>query len=101
MENNLIVKCPHCGREYLLCEIVYPNSLLGYATDIERDIYGKIIYHNSNEISDTESYTCDECRKPFKVKTKIICETSKDTTNDFEVSYSTPLYGDRLILKEN
>ena len=37
-----VIKCPHCGREYLPVEIFYPTSFFGKPTNVYRDEQGKI-----------------------------------------------------------
>ena len=37
-----VIKCPHCGREYLPVEIFYPASFFGKPTTVYRDEQGKI-----------------------------------------------------------
>jgi hypothetical protein len=38
------VKCPHCGHEHELSEILMPGDLLGRPEVVVRDAVGKIIY---------------------------------------------------------
>lgn len=38
------VKCPHCGHEHELSEILMPGDLLGRPEVVVRDALGKIIY---------------------------------------------------------
>jgi len=90
MDDKIVIKCPHCGREYLPCEIYYPDDLLGSAKNIIRD--GKtIIYFDGNNMNLKESYICDECGKSFDVEAKITFETTKDEKYDFDDDYSTSL----------
>ena len=38
------VKCPHCGYEHELSEILMPGDLIGRPETVIRDALGKIIY---------------------------------------------------------
>lgn len=61
-----IIACPHCGWEYLPCEIFYPGSSLGKSDSVIRDALGKIIYEDYFEEPEfQEKYECDNCHKPF------------------------------------
>lgn len=74
---KLTIKCPECGYEYLPCEIYYPQDL-GKATNIVRDMEGKIIYYDGSTIDTDAEYKCDNCNTVFKVDAKISFFTSKD-----------------------
>jgi len=66
-----IIKCPHCGWEYLPCEIYLPDYMLGRSDEVVRDPLGKIIYQDYQEGYEpdlTEHYICDNCNKPFVVE---------------------------------
>lgn len=69
MPNNFIaVKCPHCGMEYLPCEIFYPNSLLGVPKNIIKDPLGKILlveWAEKGEPSPDETFVCENCEHTF------------------------------------
>ena len=63
-----IVRCPHCGYEYLAGEIFYPDSVFGRPKQIIRDTLGHIIYEDyeeGSEPSDTEKFYCENCDRPF------------------------------------
>lgn len=69
-----IVKCPHCGWEYLPCEIFYPNQFLGDPETLIRDALGKIIYTEFKPTAEptfTESYICNNCNSAFLVDAHI------------------------------
>lgn len=84
-----IVKCPHCGWEYLLGEILYPNNVVGQPKNIIRDVNGHILYEeylDGGETETSETYTCDHCSVPFVVDFKIDCEANKqEDLLDFSV----------------
>ena len=71
MENRKIIKCPHCGTEYLAAELFLKNDLLGNPKDIERDVEGKIIFVDGPEECFTTRYTCDGCNKLFEVTASV------------------------------
>lgn len=70
-----IIKCPHCGAQYLPGEIYMPDSLIGQPDDIVKDAVGKIIYEDysteAREPNMIEHYICDYCDKPFVIEATI------------------------------
>lgn len=91
MEDKILIKCPHCGREYLPCEIYYPDEFLGTARNIIRD--GKqIIYFDGENMNLSETYICDECGKTFNVEASVSFRTTKQEERfDFDEEYSSRL----------
>ena len=71
MENRKIIKCPHCGTEYLAAELFLKTDLIGNPRDIERDVEGKIIFVDGDEECFETKYTCDGCGKVFKVNASV------------------------------
>ena len=55
------IKCPDCGAEYLPAEIFYPDEFFGKPNSIEKDVYGKLLFFNGNDMNLTETYRCDYC----------------------------------------
>lgn len=99
-ENYII--CPHCGREYLPCEIFIPKHFIGESRFVERLTDGRIdvvAYKTQPDLS--EEYICDSCNKKFKVKAEVEFLVEKDTIGNFEENYTTKLYNDRITLKED
>ena len=88
MEDKLLIKCPYCGREYLPCEIYYPDDFLGSAKNIVHD-KKSIIYFDGENMNLKESYICDNCGKEFDVEAKVEFITTKSDFDDDE--YSTKL----------
>lgn len=77
---NTIVKCPHCGAEYLAGEILYPETIVGEPEGVIRDPLNKILYNEwrkDSEPIDFESYTCDFCDRPFIVEVETVLKTRK------------------------
>ena len=64
-----VIKCPHCGAEYLAEEIFYPSSVFNKDLNIIKDEKGKIL----NDLKDVktfdleEEFECEYCNKSFKV----------------------------------
>ena len=67
-----IIKCPHCGGEYLPGEIYMPGSLIGQPDEVIRDSFGKIIYEDYysdlRKPDSIEHFTCELCNRPFVVE---------------------------------
>ena len=87
-----IIRCPHCGAEYLPGEIYMPGSLLGQPDDIVKDAVGKIIYEDyfteDREPNMIESYICDYCEKPFVIEATVTFKSMKEAPeNDFSTQY--------------
>lgn len=75
---KLVIKCPECGYEYLPCEIYYPQDL-GRATNIIRDMEGKILYYDGSNMDTEAEYKCDNCKTVFKVDARVSFFTTKDS----------------------
>jgi len=86
-QSNWIVKCPHCGHEYHLCEIALPGELLGKPKThgIIKDALGKIIYIDWEEEPVTKfQYTCDNCNRDFLVEATLTVKSAPvDEATDF------------------
>lgn len=87
-----LIKCPHCGAEYLPGEIYFPGSLIGHPEDIVRDSFGKIIYEDytseDQEPSMTEHFICDYCEKPFIIEASVTYKTKEEAPEkDFTTKY--------------
>ncbi len=96
------ITCPYCEYEYLSGEIFEPKVFLGQPKNIERDIYGKIIYAEGIEQNLNETYICDKCGKPFKVKASINFYAEKDLLNDMDNEFTSNKYTkDKLVIKED
>lgn len=66
-----IVKCPHCGWEYLLGEVYYPENTIGQPSNIIRDPLGKILYEeyeDGNKPLAEDKFVCENCDRPFIVE---------------------------------
>ena len=95
---TIVIKCPECGYEYLPAEIYLPDSFLGKPTEIEREgISGKIIDFFGTDMDLNETYICDKCGQPFKIKSKVQFFTS---SYDLNKEYYTKLKKEQLFLTE-
>lgn len=87
-----LIKCPHCGAEYLPGEIYMPGALIGQPDDVVRDAVGKIIYEDystpDREPDNTEHFVCEYCEKPFIIEAIITYKTKEEAPeNDFTTQY--------------
>jgi len=81
-----IIKCPHCGAEYLAGEIFLPNSFVGQPTNIIKGRDNNILSYEGSDMDLEEQYQCDFCNTKFKVKATITFKTDeyKDIFDDEE-----------------
>ena len=87
-----VIRCPHCGAEYLPGEIYMPGSLIGQPDEVVKDSLGKIIYEDyykdSREPNMTEHYICTYCDKPFIVEATVTYKTKEEAPErDFKQQY--------------
>ena len=85
-----IIKCPHCGYNYVPAEIKMPGDFLGKPESVVRDALGKILFHEypeDNEPGMLESYICDNCEKSFIVEPIITYKVRKEAE---ELDFSDP-----------
>ena len=86
-----VIKCPHCGANYLPGEIYMPGALIGQPDDIVKDSLGKILYEDYPEDKEPElieHYTCDICNKPFVIEAIVTYKTTtEEPEHDFTEQY--------------
>lgn len=86
-----VIRCPHCGAEYLPGEIYMPGSLIGQPYEVIRDSFGKIIYEDYEPINEPdmiERYICDQCDKPFIIEATVTYKTREEAPEkDFSTQY--------------
>lgn len=86
-----LIRCPHCGAEYLPGEIYMPGSLIGQPEDVVKDFTGKILYEDypvDKEPDMIEHFTCEYCEKPFIIEAAITYRTKEEAPeNDFSTNY--------------
>lgn len=88
MQPKVLIKCPHCGWEYLPGEIYLGNALIGQPKDVIRDALGKIIYNEGDEPDYVEHFCCEGCGRDFVVEAAISYkskpeEEELDFSNEF------------------
>ena len=93
----LKIECPNCGTQYLPGEIYLPKHFLGQPTRVQRDIYGKVIYHEGVQQDLKEEYVCDKCGKLMKITANIKFSVQTADTNN---EYVTKLKKTKLTLDE-
>ena len=86
-----IIRCPHCGTEYLPGEIYMPGSLIGQPTDLVKDSLGRILYEDYPEGKEPdmiEHFKCEYCEKPFVIEATITYKIKEEAPeNDFSTNY--------------
>ena len=86
-----IIRCPHCGAEYLPGEIYIPGAFLGRPDDIVRDSFGRLLYEDyqvGREPDMIERFICDYCDKPFITEATITYKTREEAPEkDFSTQY--------------
>jgi hypothetical protein len=87
-----VIRCPHCGAEYLPGEIYMPGALIGQPDDIVKDAVGKIIYEDysteAREPDMIEHFTCYYCEKPFVIEATVTYKSMKEAPEaDFSTQY--------------
>lgn len=87
---KFIIKCPNCGYEYLPNEIFYPQDL-GDAHNVYRDLEGKILYYDGNNLDTEAEYKCDGCDCKFKVRAEVRFFTFEDKKKNFSEDYTIKL----------
>lgn len=101
LRKDIVIKCPSCDCEYLPGEIYIPNRLIGQPKEVERTVEGRIWMYDGIEPDMEETFICEKCGKPFKIKAKLSFDTEYNSKYDFSEEFSTPIYGnDRLHLEE-
>lgn len=87
-----VIRCPHCGAEYLPGEIYMPGSLIGQPDEIVKDSFGRILYEDysteTREPDMIEHFTCEYCEKPFVIEASVAYKAKEEAPeNDFTTKY--------------
>jgi hypothetical protein len=86
-----IIRCVHCGAQYLPGEIYMPGALIGQPEDLVKDSLGKILYEDysvDKEPNMIEHFICDVCNKPFIVEATVTYKTMAEAPEkDFSTEY--------------
>lgn len=96
--SNLYIECPCCGAQYAPGEVYIPKVFIGNPEYVKRNVEGKIDCVAGQDMDLIESYTCDYCKKSFKVTADISFQTIA-CENQFDTAVSIP-YVERFKLKE-
>ena len=100
MRRENLIRCPHCGAEYLPAEIFYPKYLLGMPSDIEKSTTGKITSYNGTSMCLAEEYNCDFCNTTFIARASVSFSTRKVEEKSFNSDYKTKLSTAEFTLDE-
>ena len=86
-----VIRCPHCGAEYLPGEIYIPGALIGQPTDVVKDSLGRILYEDyieGKEPDNIEHFVCEYCEKPFVIEATVTYKTMEEAPEkDFSSQY--------------
>lgn len=86
-----IIKCPHCGAQYLPAEIFMPEAFIGRPDDLVKDSLGKILYEDYQEGKEpdmVEHFTCEYCEKPFVIEATVTYKSmAEEPERDFQNQY--------------
>ena len=100
MRKDILIKCPHCGAEYLPAEIFYPNHFLGKPSNIEKTSCGSIDCYDGQNMNLSEEYLCDKCDTTFAVRAQITFNTRIIEEKSFSENYKTKIKKEKFILDE-
>ena len=99
-KEEYVIKCPHCGAEYLPAEIFYPEFILGNPENIVKDEQGHIEHFDGDALSFIEEYTCDICGHTFTVAGTVTF-VAKEKKEDFDEEWTTTVFEGRIPLEES
>lgn len=93
-----LIKCPHCGAEYLFEEIFMADDIIGNRHAI-KDEKGRIVFIEGDDPELTSEYICDYCDKKFtaSVDFQIWMGIVEDLWDE---EYSVEIFKDRIKLDE-
>ena len=100
MKKDNIIRCPHCGAEYLPAEIFYPKHFLGMPRDIEKSTTGQITFYDGKNMNLYEEYMCDKCNTTFITRASVSFATRKVEEKSFNENYKTKLKKTEFTLDE-
>ncbi len=87
-----LIKCPHCGAEYLPGEVYMPGAIIGRPDEVVKDSLGRILYEDyytaEREPDAIEHFTCEYCDKPFVVEATVTYKVKEEAPErDFSTQY--------------
>lgn len=77
-----VIKCPHCGYEYLPGEIYIGKTFIGCPENITRNSIGEVIDY-VGDMSTTEYYQCDNCDTHFKITSTVTFTETEITEEEY------------------
>ena len=90
-KTNSIIRCVHCGAQYLPGEVYIPGALIGQPDDVVKDSMGRLLYEDYQEGKEPdmiEHFTCEYCNKPFIVEATVTYRTmAEEPEKDFSSQY--------------
>ncbi len=82
---EFVIKCPECGAEYLVEEILLGDDIIGKRFAV-KDSKGNIEYIEGDLPDMFSEYICDYCNAKFRVNAKVEF-TTELVKDDFEEEY--------------
>ena len=86
-----VIRCPHCGAEYLPGELYMPGSLIGQPEEVVKDSFGRILYEDYAETKEPdmiEHFVCEYCEKPFVIEATVTYRAKEEAPErDFKTQY--------------
>lgn len=89
--NQNVIRCPHCGQEYLAAELFMPEDLFGAPTNIVKTSDGKVDFFLGERPTFETEYCCDNCDTTFRVRAKLSFESFIDDKDNFDEEYVSKL----------
>ena len=96
-KNYSVIRCPHCGTEYLPAEIYSPSYFIGKPSNIAKH-NGRIISFYGDTMDLKETYLCDTCDTKFTVRASVLFNTSIE--DEMETDYHVSLSKAQFVMDE-
>lgn len=100
-KRDIVITCPHCGREYLPAEIYIPTAFFGHPEDIDRFENGEIEVYDGAPMNLVEEYNCDYCGEDFIVTADVRFKTVRKNEPKFNQVYVSKLTPSKVSLFED
>jgi acetone carboxylase gamma subunit len=86
MKDLPVIRCCHCGHEYMPSEIFMPEAFFGKQKNIFRSVDGQIEFYDGTDPDFVETYICDNCGTPLDIEARISFKV-EEHKDDFEEEY--------------
>lgn len=96
---SVLIKCPHCGAEYLVEEIFMGEDVIGTRMPI-KDEDGKILHIDGDEPTYSAEYICDKCDTKFIAKLNISVDSVTEIKDTWDEEYTVEIHKNRVELAE-